>query len=100
MRSHLLEGKVRHRRARPFVYALEHDVFYVALDLDELDLVGRKLRLVSRNRPNVLSFRDEDHLEPPAHAVSARPDWASLGTERRNPRSHRLDLLERVAPAD
>ncbi len=33
MRSHLLEGKVRHRRARPFVYALEHDVFYVALDL-------------------------------------------------------------------
>ena len=40
MRSHLLEGKVRHRRARPFVYALEHDVFYVALDLDELDEVA------------------------------------------------------------
>jgi len=66
MRSHLLEGKVRHRRARPFVYALEHDVFYVALDLDELDLVGRSLRLVSRNRPNLLSFRDDDHLAPPA----------------------------------
>ncbi len=25
MRSHLLEGKVRHRRSRPFVYALEHE---------------------------------------------------------------------------
>ena len=42
MNSHLLEGIVRHRRVRPFVYALEHDVFYVALDLDELDEVPRQ----------------------------------------------------------
>ena len=66
MRSHLLEGTVRHRRARPFVYALEHDVVYVALDLDELDEVARKLTLISHNRPNVLAFRDSDHLDPPA----------------------------------
>ncbi|HEY5275563.1 MAG TPA: DUF1365 domain-containing protein [Coriobacteriia bacterium] len=66
MRSHLLEGKVRHRRARPFVYALEHELFYVALDLDELDDVARKLKLISRNRSNILSFRDSDHLDPPA----------------------------------
>ena len=33
MRSHLLEGKVRHRRVRPIQYALEHDVYYFALDL-------------------------------------------------------------------
>ena len=37
MRSHLLEGKVRHRRPRPFTYGLEHDVWYAALDLAELD---------------------------------------------------------------
>jgi len=66
MRSHLLEGKVRHRRARPFVYTLEHDVYYVALDLDELDDVPRRIRLIGRNRPNLLSFRDGDHLDPPA----------------------------------
>ena len=42
MRSHLLEGVVRHRRVRPFAYALEHEVFYVALDLDELDEVPRR----------------------------------------------------------
>ena len=64
MRSHLLEGKVRHRRARPFVYTLEHDVFYVALDLDELDEVGRRIHLVQRNRPGILGFRDSDHLDP------------------------------------
>jgi DUF1365 family protein len=66
MRSHLLQGKVRHRRSSPFVYELEHDVWYFALDLDEIDEVASKLRLVSRNRRNVLTFRDDDHMLPPA----------------------------------
>jgi len=66
MRSHLLEGKVRHRRTRPVEYALEHDVWYAALDLAELDLVDRSIRLLSRNRRNVLSFRDTDHWTEPA----------------------------------
>lgn len=66
MRSHLLEGIVRHRRARPFTYELEHDAYYFALDLDELDEVADRVRLVSRNRPNLLTFRDDDHLDPPA----------------------------------
>src|SRR4249919_2281921 len=72
MRSHLLEGVVRHRRVRPFTYALEHRVFYVALDLDELDVVPRRIRSISRGRPNLLSFRDEDHLDPPADDLRAR----------------------------
>lgn len=66
MRSHLLEGVVRHRRARPFVYNLEHDVYYAALDLSEVDLVAGSLRLIARNGRNVLSFRDDDHFTPPA----------------------------------
>ena len=35
----------------PFVYALEHGVHYLALDLDELDDVARSSRLIGRNRP-------------------------------------------------
>jgi DUF1365 family protein len=92
MRSHLLEGKVRHRRARPFVYALEHDVYYVALDLDELDEVTSSLRLVSRGRPNFLSFRDGDHLDPPATdlAVDVRNH---LGTEGLDPTAWQITLV-------
>ncbi len=71
MRSHLLEGTVRHRRARPFTYELEHDVYYFAIDLAELDEMTRRLRLVSRNRPNVVSFRDTDHLASPVADVRA-----------------------------
>jgi DUF1365 family protein len=69
MNSHLLEGVVRHRRARPATYALEHAVYYLALDLDELPLVDRSVRLLSRGRANLLSFRDGDHLDPPATDV-------------------------------
>ena len=71
MKSHLLEGVVRHRRVRPFAYALEHRVFYVALDVDELDEVPRRLRSISRGRWNLLSFRDDDHLDPPASDLRA-----------------------------
>lgn len=70
MRSHLLDGRVRHRRARAFTYALDHRVFYVALDLDELDRLDR-VPLIGRNRRAVLEFRDADHLDPPAHDIRA-----------------------------
>ena len=66
MRSHVLEGVVRHRRARPVTYSLEHGVYYLALDLDEMSEMDRSLRLLSRGRRNVLSFHDKDHLDPPA----------------------------------
>jgi hypothetical protein len=71
MRSHLVEGTVRHRRTRPFEYRLEHDVFYLALDLAELDEVGRRFRLLGRNRWRPLAFRDDDHWLPPAADLRA-----------------------------
>ena len=71
MSSHLLEGKVRHRRVHPVTYHLEHDVFYAALDLDEIDMAVSSLRLMARNRWNALTFRDDDHLEPPAEDLAA-----------------------------
>jgi hypothetical protein len=83
MRSHLLAGKVRHRRSSPFVYEFEQDVWYFALDLDEIDEVASRLRLVSRNRRNVLTFRDDDHMLPPAASLaeSVREHLSSNGVD-------------------
>jgi len=92
MRSHLLEGKVHHRRARPFTYELEHDVFYFALDLGELDEVARRLRLVSRNRRNVVTFRDVDHLPEPATDVPA-DIRAHLRAEGEDPEGWQVTLV-------
>jgi len=70
MRSHLLEGKVRHRRSTPFVYELEHDVFYLALDTSELDQIGH-MKLLGRNRWRPFTFRDGDHWKPAAVDIDA-----------------------------
>ncbi|MDQ1324734.1 MAG: hypothetical protein QG587_2070, partial [Chloroflexota bacterium] len=66
MRSHLLEGKLRHRRSNPIDYALEHSVYYAALDLAELDEVDRSTRLIGRNRRSVLAVRDAALWPTPA----------------------------------
>ena len=63
MNSHLLTGKVRHRRTKPFTYELEHDVFYFALDLEELGEVAARLRLV---RPQRQQRRHLSRRRPPA----------------------------------
>ena len=70
-RSHLLRGVVRHRRTQPMPYELAHDVFYLALDLDEIDQVDERLRLFSRGRRNVLTLRDADHWVPEAADLRA-----------------------------
>ena len=92
MRSHLLVGTVRHRRSRPTVYALEHSVYYLALDLDELDLVDRRLRLVSRNRRNLLEVRDDDHWPEPATDLRATV-LAHLRSEGEDPTDWRITLV-------
>lgn len=92
MRSHVLEGKVRHRRVRPFTYAFEHGVFYAALDLSELDEVDRRLRLVGRNRRAVLGFRDDDHLPVPATDLAADV-LAHLRAEGEDPDDWRVTLI-------
>ena len=92
MRSHLLEGKVRHRRARPFVYALEHDVYYFALDLDELDEVPRGSGSSAGTGANLLAFRDDDHLDPPA--TDLRESGPCAPAERgRRPDGWRITLV-------
>jgi DUF1365 family protein len=92
MRSHLLAGKVSHRRARPFVYTLEHDVYYFALDLSELDEVTASIRLVSRNRRNLLSFYDRDHMDPPATNLPAAVR-AHLRDQGDDPEGWRITMI-------
>jgi DUF1365 family protein len=81
-----------HRRARPVPYALEHRVFSFALDLDELDQVDRSIRLVSRNRRNVLSFRDDDHW-PVGAADLAATVRDHLRSEGEDPTGWRITLV-------
>lgn len=61
MKSALYIGGVTHRRLRPREHRLAYRVFWLLLDLSELDELDRQLLLFSRNRFNLLSFHDQDH---------------------------------------
>jgi uncharacterized protein len=61
MNSCIYECSVMHHRLAPKVHHFQHDIFMFYLDLDELDLVAKKISLFSHNRKNLYSFRDADH---------------------------------------
>ena len=54
-------GLVRHARLRPRPHAFSYVMFYLRLPLRSMGLQDFPARLISRNRANVLSFRDSDH---------------------------------------
>lgn len=59
--SALYRGTVRHRRTRPKSHQLDYRVFWLLLDLAELDEIDGGLRVFSRNAFNLLAFHDRDH---------------------------------------
>jgi len=48
---------------RPGKHRLKYRAFMLALDLDELSSIGARLKLLSHNRPALMSLMDRDHGE-------------------------------------
>jgi DUF1365 family protein len=71
IQSCLYECRVMHQRLAPKRYALRHALVMFWLNLDELDSLSQRLRLFSRNRFNLYSFRDADHL--PNYGTAGAP---------------------------
>ncbi len=70
--SALYPGRTWHKRFRPKVHALRYDILMMLLDLDELDTLSRDCRWFSRDRYNLLSFRDRDHGDGSAIPLKAQ----------------------------
>lgn len=50
-----------HRRVRPRHHRFKYSVFAMLIDLDELPILDRQLRLFRWNGPSLFSFYDRDH---------------------------------------
>lgn len=59
--SCIYAGHVTHHRLRPRVHRLHYRVFWMFLDLDEIDSLSSKLWFFSRNRFSLIGFSDCDH---------------------------------------
>src|SRR6266581_4821574 len=62
LKSCLYECSVMHHRLVPKQHHFRHAIFMFYLDLDELEAAARRVFFLSRNRLNLYSFRDDDHL--------------------------------------
>jgi len=71
-----------HARFAPKPHRFDYRIFLFAIDLDEVDALHRSLRLFSRNRRNLYSFRDADFLptHEPGHNPLSRPEVAAGST--------------------
>jgi len=59
--SCLYVGSVFHRRLKPKPHRFRYRLYWLLIDLDEVDDIGRRLRLFSHNRPNLFALYDGDH---------------------------------------
>lgn len=59
--SALYVGKVTHHRLRPRRHRLAYDVFYLLLDLDEVETLAASSRLLRLGRRGLISFDACDH---------------------------------------
>jgi hypothetical protein len=73
MAAHLYHGLVMHSRLGAVRHRFQMRVFSLAVDLDALPAVARRLRFFSYNRANLVSLHDRDHGDRPGEPIAA---WA------------------------
>ncbi|MGR8918239.1 MAG: DUF1365 domain-containing protein [Gammaproteobacteria bacterium] len=86
MRSCIYTGEVFHRRTGPRTHDLRYSVFYLLLDLDELDRIAGASRLFGYNRRAWFAFNDRDHGAGDGSAYRAWLERALTRTGLSEPR--------------
>ena len=59
--SFIYTGTVIHKRFKPKIHTFNYKVFSLLIDLSEIDLLHKTLRLFSYNKFNIISFFNKDH---------------------------------------
>ena len=76
MNSAIYSGTVRHRRFSPVEHRFSYGVYYLWLDLDELETLDRTTPGFAHNRAAPFSFHDRDH--GPRDGTPLRPWFDGL----------------------
>src|SRR4029078_2392336 len=65
MNSCLYKATVMHNRLEPKQHRFHYNVFMFYIDLDEVEMLSKKLWMFSRNKFNYFSLKDSEHLQLP-----------------------------------
>lgn len=71
LKSALYAGKVMHQRLKPRRHRLSYRMFFLLLDLDEIEVLSKRLRLFSHNRFNLFGFFERDHGDSSGGSLKA-----------------------------
>ena len=70
--SYIYTGNVIHKRFKPKIHSFNYSVFSLLIDLSEMNLLHKTLKIFSYNKLNIISFFDKDHG---ARDGSSLKDW-------------------------
>jgi len=59
--SYIYTGSVIHKRFKPRIHSFNYKVFSLLIDLSEIDLLNKNLKIFSYNKFNIISFFNKDH---------------------------------------
>ena len=59
--SYIYTGTVIHKRFKPKMCTFNYKVFSFLIDISEIDLLNKTLKIFSYNKFNIISFFDKDH---------------------------------------
>ncbi|MES2448508.1 MAG: DUF1365 domain-containing protein [Bacteroidota bacterium] len=77
LNSSIYSAKVMHHRLAPKKLSFWYNVYMFYIDLDELEILDKKLSWFSYNKFNLFSFRDKDHL-----VLESKEQRAKINDER------------------
>ena len=90
--SSIYIGNVIHKRFKPKIHFFKYKVFSILLDISEIDILDKSLKIFSYNKFNIVSFYDADH--GPRDGTSIKK-WVikNLNDNRINTENIKIKLL-------
>ena len=79
--SFIYTGNVIHKRFKPKIHFFKYKVFSLLIDLSEIHLLDKELKIFSYNKFNIISFYDKDHG---ARDGSSVENWVKDNLKKNN----------------
>ena len=87
--SFIYTGNVVHKRFKPKIHFFKYKVFSLLIDLSEIYLLDKELKIFSYNKFNIISFYDKDHG---ARDGSLVENWVKDNLKKNNINTNEIQI--------
>jgi|TARA_B110001452_G_scaffold60631_1_gene47311 uncharacterized protein len=87
--SYIYTGTVIHKRFKPKIHSFNYKVFSLFIDLSEIDVIQKELKIFSYNKFNIISFFNKDHG---ARDGSSLKSWVLENLKKNNINTENIQI--------